>query len=323
MPSAVASHYALSPFGRDEELWQMYKKAEASFWTVEEVDLAGDAKDWARLTEEERGFVKRVLAFFASADLLVADNALGGFATEVDAREAKFFYAFQAAIENIHAEMYTEMIVNVVSSPAEQRELLDAALCDGLVRDKVRWMERWMASSRPLVERQVAFACVEGIFFSAAFCSIFWLRKRGLMPGLCFSNDLISRDEGLHRDFACLLYRRAAEAGEAVAPATVRAIVREAVELEERFVDECLHTALIGINATSMRQYVRFVADHLLLSLGLDRAYGDENPFEWMELISLQGKTNFFEKRVPDYRLSCVGAAAAEREHVLVTDADF
>tara|TARA_B110000046_G_scaffold146493_2_gene153812 strand:+ start:4709 stop:5734 length:1026 start_codon:yes stop_codon:yes gene_type:complete len=311
---------ALNPFTRDEELWAWYKRAEASFWTVEEVDLAQDKRDWDTLSDNERSFVKNVLSFFASSDIVVADNALLNFCEEVPEREAKFFYGFQCAMENIHSEMYLELILAYVADPNEQRRLLDVATTDCVTREKVAWMQKWMDPTRnSFLHRLVAFACVEGIFFSASFCSIFWLRKRGKMPGLCFSNELIARDEGMHRDFAVLQYNRKG----GIPEQDVVDIVSDAVRVETRFVHESLPVRLIGMNADSMAQYVRFVADHLLVSMGHAKLYASENPFDWMELISLAGKTNFFEKRVPEYQMSGVGQSAQLRQRDLVLDSDF
>ena len=311
---------SLNPFDRDDELWSWYKKAEASFWTVEEVDLETDRKDWLRLTDNERFFIKQVLAFFASADIVVADNAFDNFWQEVPEREAKFFYGFQVAIENIHSEMYSELITTYVKDKSEALDMLTIATRESSVRNKVVWMQKWCdPHERTFVERLLAFACVEGIFFSASFCAIFWLRKRGLMPGLCFSNELIARDEGMHRDFACLLYRRRG----GVQATLAHSIIREAVEAELAFVHESLPVALIGMNETSMQEYVRFVADHLCQTLGHPTLYGATNPFDWMDLISLQGKTNFFEKRVSEYKKSCVGDARDVRTRCFTTDAEF
>jgi len=311
---------ALSPFTRDDELWTWYKRAEASFWTVEEVDLEQDKKDWGTLTDNERTFVKNVLSFFASSDIVVADNALVNFCAETQEREARFFYGFQCAMENIHSEMYLELILAYVSDKDEQERLLNAAATDCVTREKVAWMRKWMDPDRhSFLHRLVAFACVEGIFFSASFCSIFWLRKRGKMPGLCFSNELIARDEGLHRDFAVLQYNR--KGGLPVED--VVEIVRDAVRVEMRFVEESLPVRLIGMNADCMKQYVTFVADHLLVSMRHAKIYNAENPFDWMELISLSGKTNFFEKRVPEYQMSGVGQSLKTRERNLVLDDEF
>jgi ribonucleoside-diphosphate reductase subunit M2 len=274
------------------DVFDMYKKAEASFWTAGEVDLAADKKDWHdRLNDNERHFVKHVLAFFAASDGIVNENLAMRFYKEVQIPEARMFYGFQTAIEGIHSEMYSLLIDSYIADPAEREKLFGAI--------EAEWAEKWISSDRGFAERLVAFACVEGIFFSGSFCAIFWLKKRGLMPGLTFSNELISRDEGLHTDFACLLHSLLSERAD---PDVIRTIVAEAVDIELEFVRDSLPVQLIGMNADLMSQYIRFVADRLLVALGCDKAYGDANPFDFMEQISLQGKTNFFEKRVGEYQ---------------------
>lgn len=287
----------------DKEIWDMYKKAEACFWTVEEVDLENDIVDWNKLTADEKFFVKRVLSFFASADIVVADNVSTNFSREFNRRDVAFFYDFQIMIENIHSEMYTTLLEKYARDKDEVQDLLHISETSSVIADKVKWMQKWCDSKLPLSHRVVAFACVEGIFFSASFCSIFWLKKRGLMPGLSFSNELIMRDEGMHRDFACLLNNKFLKCDKGV----IQNIVKEAVEIEMNFVKECLPVQLIGMNMEHMCSYVCFVADHLLTSLNCDSIYNIKNPFDWMELISLNGKTNFFEKRVSDYRKAGVG----------------
>ena len=282
------------------EIWEFYKKAESSFWTAEEVDLGDDKRHWEDvLTRDEKHFVKHVLAFFAASDGIVLENLAGRFMTEVQLPEARAFYGFQIAIENIHSEMYSLLIETYVRDPSEKTGLFRAVETLPAVKKKADWAMKWIGSDRSFAERLVAFAAVEGVFFSGSFCAVFWLKKRGLMPGLSFSNELISRDEGLHRDFACLLYSLIEAKPD---PETVAGIIAEAVEIEEEFVTEALPVDLIGMNCGAMAQYIRYVADHLLVSLGLPKKYNCENPFEWMELISLQGKTNFFEKRVGDYQ---------------------
>jgi ribonucleoside-diphosphate reductase beta chain len=304
----------------NERAWDFYKKAVASFWTVEEVDLQCDLRDWQdRLTDNERFFIKHVLAFFAASDGIVNENLLSRFSVEVQLPEARSFYAFQAAIENIHSEMYSLLIDTYVSNAAEKRNLFRALHHMPCVALKGAWALKWMGSALSFAERLVAFAAVEGIFFSASFCSIFWLKKRGLMPGLTFSNELISRDEGLHTDFACFLYTE--ELVHKLAPGAVHAIVADAVHVESNFVRESLPVSLIGMNSELMIQYVQFVADRLLLALGVPKLYGALNPFDWMELISLQGKTNFFEKRVGEYAKAGVGTPANEKMFTL--DAEF
>jgi ribonucleoside-diphosphate reductase subunit M2 len=283
----------------NDAIWRMYKQAEASFWTAEEVDLSSDIRDWERLTPGEKHFIKHVLAFFAASDGIVLENLAGRFMTEVQLPEARAFYGFQIAIENIHSEMYSLLLDTYIQDQAEKALLFRAIGTVPAVTRKAEWALKWIGSDRPFAERLLAFAAVEGIFFSGSFCAIFWLKKRGLMPGLTFSNELISRDEGLHCDFACLLYGLLKSRPD---DETARSIIREATEIEREFVTEALPVSLIGINAALMNQYIGFVADHLLVELGMRKEYNVENPFEWMELISLQGKTNFFEKRVAEYQ---------------------
>ena len=281
------------------QLWDMYKRAVASFWTAEEIDLSRDAGDYAQLTESEQYFVKHVLAFFAASDGIVIENLAARFTNDVQCAEARAFYGFQQAMENIHAEVYSLLIDTIV--PAEEKShLFNAIHTMPAVKCKADWAVQWMASEeRSFVERLVAFAIVEGVLFSGSFCAIFWLKKRALMPGLCFSNELISRDEGLHTEFACILYRSLQKQ---LTDAEVHAIVHSGVTVELEFITESLSCSLIGMNASLMTQYVKFVADRLLVSLGHSKTYHATNPFGWMDLISLQGKTNFFEKRVGEYQ---------------------
>jgi len=284
------------------DLWEMYKKSVASFWTVEEVDLTADVKDWEHsLNANERFFIETILAFFAASDGIVMENLAAHFMNDVKISEARAFYGFQIAIENIHSEMYSLLIETYVKSPERKKTLLESIEEVECVKNKAQWAMRWIGSNESFAERIIAFACVEGIFFSASFCAIFWLKKRGLMPGLTFSNELISRDEGLHRDFACALYNHLDHKLE---PRVVFDIVKEAVKIEKQFVRDSLPVAVIGMNAEMMEEYVEFVADHLLGQIGLDseHRFGTQNPFDWMEQISLQGKTNFFEKRVGEYQ---------------------
>jgi ribonucleoside-diphosphate reductase subunit M2 len=292
------NRFVLFPI-RCPETWAFYKRAVASFWTVEEVDLQQDLRDWSRLTTDERHFIKYVLAFFAASDGIVNENLALRFSTEVQLSEARSFYMFQMAMENIHSEMYSLLIDTFIKDSMEKDRLFRAIETLPCVRRKAEWALRWIGSSASFAERLIAFAAVEGIFFSGSFCAIFWLKKRGLMPGLTFSNELISRDEGLHCDFAChvfhmLRYRP---------PETlIRAIICDAVEQERAFVRDALPVNLIGMNSRLMQQYIEFCADRLLDALGADRIYRVENPFDWMELISLNGKTNFFERRVGEYQ---------------------
>ena len=282
------------------EIWEMYKMHAASFWTAEEIDLAEDAKDWESLTDNEQHFLKHVLAFFAASDGIVNENLVVNFANEVQWAEARTFYGFQIMMENIHAETYSLLIDTYIKDPAEKDHLFKALETVPSVEKKGNWALRWLDQKRAsFAERLVAFAAVEGIFFSGSFCAIFWLKKRGLMPGLTFSNELISRDEGLHCDFACLLHSQLVRgAGEM----KIRQIISEAVEIEIEFVTSALPVSLIGMNAELMKQYIQFVADRLLVAFGVSKLYNAENPFPWMEMISMQGKTNFFEKRVGEYQ---------------------
>lgn len=295
--------FVLFPIKHDT-VWQMYKKAEASFWTTEEIDLGSDMNDWnLKLNDDERHFIKHVLAFFAASDGIVNENLAMRFMNEVQIPEARCFYGFQIAIENIHSETYSLLIDTYIKSPLEKATLFNAIETIPCVKKKAEWALKWISSSNSYGERLVAFAAVEGIFFSGSFCSIFWLKKRGLLPGLCFSNELISRDEGMHCDFACLLFNmlRNKPLGD-----TVRKIICDAVDCEKEFVTDAIPVDLIGMNSILMQQYIEFVADRLLVALGQQKVYNVTNPFDWMELISLQGKTNFFEKKVSDYQKSGV-----------------
>lgn len=285
--------------GRYAGLWQLYKKHVASFWTAQEIDLAADLRDWAKLKEEERHFITHVLAFFAASDGIVLENINSAFSVEVQIPEARAFYGFQAAMENVHSETYSQLIQSYIKDPDHRDEVFNAIHTMPAVRLKADWATQWMDCTRPFAERLVAFACVEGILFSGSFCAIFWLKKRGLMPGLSLSNQLISRDEGLHCDFACALY---ALLDAKLPQATVEAIVAGAVAVEESFICEALPCDLIGMNSAKMTGYIRFVADRLLVALGHAKLYRIENPFDWMDMISMQGKTNFFEARVAEYQ---------------------
>ncbi|WP_420317746.1 ribonucleoside-diphosphate reductase small subunit [Ekhidna sp.] len=282
------------------DIWEFYKKAEASFWTAEEIDLSQDLKDWNNtMTDDEKHFIKHVLAFFAASDGIVNENLAENFVAEVQYTEAKFFYGFQIAVENIHSETYSLLIDTYVKDPKEKDYLFNAIETMDCVKKKANWALRWIDEGS-FAERLVAFAAVEGIFFSGSFCSIFWLKKRGLMPGLAFSNELISRDEGLHCDFACLLYTDHVK--NQLPKETVQEIIKDAVTIEKEFVTDALPVKLIGMNSDLMCQYIEFVADRLLNELGCEKVYNSTNPFDFMEMISLQGKTNFFEKRVGEYQ---------------------
>ncbi len=284
---------------KHSDIWKFYKQAEASFWTAEELDLSQDLTDWAKLNDGERHFISHVLAFFAASDGIVNENLAVDFISSVQYAEAKCFYGFQIAIENIHAEVYSLLIDTYVKDNKERDRLLHAVEHIDCVRKKADWAIRWIENGN-FIERLIAFAAVEGIFFSGSFCSIYWLKKRGLMPGLTFSNELISRDEGLHRDFACLLYTDHIK--NKLPETQIYEIIKDAVAIEKEFVTDALPVSLIGMNASLMCQYIEFVADHLLESLNLNKVYNATNPFDFMDMISLQGKTNFFEKRVGEYQ---------------------
>lgn len=298
------SRFVLFPI-KHPHVWEMYKKAQASFWTAEEVDLAADEKQWSTvLTEDERRFISNVLAFFAASDGIVTENLALRFMEDVPIPEVRCFYGFQIAMENIHSEMYSLLIDTLVRDNEEKKRLFNAIELVPCVRKKAEWALKYMQRTSKegggeddFAQRLVAFAAVEGIFFSSSFCAIFWLKKRNLMPGLCFSNELISRDEGLHCDFACLLNRTMYPLDATI----TQQIIKDAVQVEKQFVEESLQVGLIGMNAHLMCQYVEFVADHLLVELSCPKVYQTQNPFPWMELISLQGKSNFFERRVGEY----------------------
>ena len=309
--------FVLFPIEHDE-IWKMYKTAEASFWTTEEVDLEQDMKDWENLTDNERHFIKYVLAFFAASDGIVNENLVLNFMREVQIPEARCFYGFQVAIENIHAETYSLLIDTYIKDATEKDFLFNAIDNLECVQKKAHWAMKWIDEAPTFAHRLIAFAAVEGIFFSGSFCSIFWLKKRGLMPGLSFSNELISRDEGLHCDFACLLYSMLENK---LDKKELEGIITDAVAFEKEFVTDALPVSLIGMNAELMSEYIECVADRLLVSLGNDKVYGTANPFPWMEMISLQGKTNFFEKRVGDYAKA--GVMSDRSEQVFSLDEDF
>lgn len=316
------SRFALFPI-RHPNLWEMYKKHEASFWAAEEVDLGGDRDDWEKLTDGERHFISMVLAFFASSDGVVMENLAHRFCRDVQLPEARCFYGFQIAMEAVHQETYSLLIETYIRDPAERQRLFHAYQNVPAVERKAQWALRWIGSSATFAERLVAFAAVEGIFFSGSFCAIYWLKKRGLMPGLTFSNELISRDEGLHCDFACELYRMLEHP---LSAERVTEIIAEAVQVEKGFICDALPVSLIGMNSGLMSRYIEFCADRLLASLGYEKHYKTKNPFDWMGLISLEGKTNFFEKRVGEYQKAGVMRSVEtgpEVSRVLRTDVDF
>lgn len=309
--------FVLFPIQHDA-IWEMRKQALACFWTTDEIDLAADLHDWKNLSANEQHFIKHVLAFFAASDGIVNENLVLNFYRDVQLAEARSFYATQIQIEDIHAETYSLLIDTYIQDSTEKNALFNAMQTLPCVQRKAKWAIKWIEEAPSFAHRLVAFAAIEGIFFSGSFCSIYWLKKRGIMPGLTFSNELISRDEGMHCDFACLLYSML----ENPLPAEeLRSIITEAVSLEQEFVTDALPVSLIGMNAKLMSQYIEFVADRLLVSLGQPKVYGSSNPFPWMELISLQGKTNFFEKRVGDYQKA--GVMAEREKQTFSLDEDF
>jgi len=282
----------------EQQLFRMYKQSVAVFWTPEEIDFSKDIADWEKLTADEKHFIGRVLAFFAGSDGIVQENLASRFQREVDSQVVKLFYSFQNAMEGIHSETYSLLIDTYVKDEKEKAMLFDGINTIPCIGHKADWAKKWIESPDDFQTRLIAFACVEGIFFSGAFCSIYWLKKRGLMPGLTFSNELISRDEGLHTQFAVALFHTLASKP---SEWTIRQIIKEAVELEQEFICEALPCSLIGMNSKMMSQYIEFVADRLAVQLGAQKIYGTQNPFDFMDLISLEGKTNFFEKKVSDY----------------------
>jgi len=312
-----SNRYVIFPIQHDS-FWKMYKRAEANFWTTEELDLSKDLTDWEKLNDREQHFIKHILAFFAASDGIVNENLVERFCQEVKILEAKFFYGFQIAMENIHSETYSLLIDTYIKDVSEKTKLLNAIDHIPSIKKKADWALKWINDkSATFGTRVIAFAAVEGIFFSGSFCSIFWLKKRGLMPGLCQSNELISRDEGLHTEFAVLMYSML---NKKPSKEVILEIIQEAVELEKEFITESLPCDLIGMNKSLMKQYIEYVSDRLLLMLGIDKLFYVENPFDWMELISVQGKTNFFEKRVGEYANI---AKSDTKDNVFSTEADF
>jgi ribonucleotide reductase beta subunit family protein with ferritin-like domain len=285
-----------------EDVWNMYKKQVDCFWRAEEVDLSKDLTDWEKLDDNERHFISMILAFFAASDGLVIENLGLRFMSEVQNSEARAFYGFQIAMENIHSQMYSMLIETYIKDREEKHKLFNALETFECIKKKGTWAKKWISDNRStFATRLVAFACVEGIFFSGAFCSIFWLKKRGLLPGLTFSNELISRDEALHTEFAVLLYSKL---NKKINKNRIYEIVKEAVEIEKVFITEALPCRLIGMNSQLMSQYIEFIADRLVVQLGYNKIYDSSNPFDFMELISVESKTNFFEKRVSEYALA-------------------
>ena len=305
---------------KHQDIWEWYKKQEACIWTAEEIDLHTDLSDWNnKLNADEKYFIKHILAFFAASDGIVNENLAENFVSEVQYPEAKFFYGFQIMMENIHSETYSLLIDTYVKDEAEKHELFHAIETFPAIKEKAEWALKWI-SSESFAERLIAFAAVEGIFFSGSFCSIYWLKKRGLMPGLTFSNELISRDEGMHCDFAVHLHNN--HLVNKVPKARITEILTDALSIERKFITESLPASLIGMNANLMTQYLEFVTDRLLVELGCDRVYNSSNPFDFMDMISLQGKTNFFEKRVGEYQKAGVMNTDSEAQKITF-DADF
>jgi len=310
------NRFVLFPL-QHHDIWDFYKKAEASFWTAEEIDLSSDLSDWEKLNEGEKHFVKHVLAFFAASDGIVNENLAENFVAEVQYTEAKFFYGFQIMMENIHSETYSLLIDTYIKDKDEQNYLFNAIDTVPAVQKKAEWALKWIGSES-FVERLIAFAAVEGIFFSGSFCSIFWLKKRGLMPGLSFSNELISRDEGMHTDFAVHLYNHHIE--NKLSRERIIEIIDSALEIEKEFITDALPVSLIGMNSDLMKQYLEYVSDRLLVDLGVGKIYNSENPFDFMKNIAMENKTNFFEKRVSEYSKSGVGV---KEDSAFSTDEDF
>lgn len=307
MASSLSQRYTLFPIASNEEdLYRFYKKAAASFWIVEEIDFSKDKDDWNKLTENEQYFIKHVLAFFAGSDGIVQENLASRFQKEVESPVARLFYGLQNAMEGVHSETYSLLIDQYVKDKDEQMKYFQAIDTIPAIRKKALWAIEWIESADNFATRLLAFACVEGIFFSGSFCAIYWIKKRGLLPGLTFSNELIARDEGLHTEFAIAMYHKVENK---LDTQTVHKIVSQAVEYEKEFIITALPCALIGMNANDMSKYIEFVADRLLVQLGYAKLYNSANPFDFMDLISLEGKTNFFEKKVSDYsRLTNVNA---------------
>jgi ribonucleotide reductase beta subunit family protein with ferritin-like domain len=315
----LGERYTLFPISSDEQdLYKLYKKAVASFWTTEEIDFSKDKEDWDKLTDNEQHFIKHILAFFAGSDGVVQENLATRFQKEVQSPVARLFYGFQNAMEGVHSETYSLLIDQYVKDKDEQMKYFRAI--DGIpaIRKKAQWAIKWIESPSDYATRLVGFACVEGIFFSGSFCAIYWLKKRGLLPGLTFSNELISRDEGLHTEFAVAMYHKLQNKLDV---SEIITIVTSAVACETDFICQALPCSLIGMNSRDMSQYIQFVADRLVVQLGYPKIYKASNPFDFMDLISLEGKTNFFEKKVSEYSKPGVGMNARDME--IRCDADF
>lgn len=302
-------------------LWEAYKKAQASFWTNEEIDYSKDLADWNKLSANEKHFISHIIGFFSSSDGIVLENLVQNFCCEVQVPEARCFYSFQSFIETVHSEVYSTLIDKYIQDPVEKDRLFHAIQTIPCIQRKADWAMKWMnPQTSTFAERVVAFATVEGIFFSGSFCAIYWLKKRGLMPGLTFSNELISRDEGMHTDFAVLIYSMLVQK---LSRERIYEIITDAVDIETEFINESIPCSMIGMNAKLMSQYIRFVADRLMSQLGYPKYYNVENPFDFMQLISMEGKTNFFEKRVSEYSLANVGVDPTKQSSDLQFDDEF
>ena len=311
------NRFVLFPI-ENNDIWEMYKKHQASYWPAEEIDLSQDLTDWKKLNSREKYFIKHILAFFAASDGIVNENLAINFSNEIEIPEVRCFYGFQMMIENIHSEMYSKLIDTYVKDPTEKSVLFNAIHNFPSIKKKADWTLKWTNQNyATFQERLIAFAVVEGIFFSGAFCSIFWLKKRGMFPGLCMANTQIAKDEGLHTDFAVLLYSKIINK---LSQERVYEIITEAVDIECEFITESLPVDIIGMNSKLMQQYIKFVADHLLYDLKYEKLYNVSNPFEWMEMISLQGKTNFFEQRVPEYSMASIGQDNSANEFTMSAD---
>lgn len=315
--NSANKRYTVHPI-KETEMFQMYKTAMAAYWTPEEIDFSSDYEDFKKLNDDAQHFIKMILAFFAASDGLVNENLMERFTTEVQVMEALMFYSFQVMMENIHGETYSLMLDNVTRDKDEKDKLLNAVENFDCIRQKAIWMKKWMNSDAPFVQRVIAFACVEGIFFSGSFAAIFWLKKQNVMPGLCDSNELIARDEGMHTEFACLIRKKCSTK---LDTEIVHEIVKEAVEIEKGFMCDSLPCAMIGMNQDKMKDYIEYVADRLLVMLDYEKIWNTKNSFDFMESISMQGKTNFFESRPTQYQKAAV--LNTGRENVFEVDEDF